>query len=381
MEDKITFEELYNAYILCLTNKKRKAGTYTFVNNDLCKNLIKLLDDINNRTYKPRLSNCYVITDPALREIYAAQFRDRILQHFYLSEIEHLLEKELVDGCCSCRVNKGTEYALKLLKDFLKEVSNRGKKDCFYLKIDLSGYFMSINRQSVSKKFGQLINENYKGKHKEILLYLTPIIFENNPAENRIQKFSDKLREKVPERRKMQEDSVLGMAIGNLSAQAGSNLNLNNFDHLVVEKLGLKNYIRYVDDIVIIDSSKEKLLKCLPYIADKLKETQQIINLKKTKIDTAYHGVEFLGRVSYPYGYQKPKKENIIRTYQKAKELVYLDEYEYELLAKVNSQIGTLKNYNCKKLILEYSKIVKNKVGNVLEFDTEASKFYLAKNK
>lgn len=36
---------------------------------------------------------------------------------------------------------------------------------------------------------------------------------------------------------------------------------------------------------------------------------------KKTKIDTAYHGVQFLGKVSYPYGYQRPSKQVIIRTY------------------------------------------------------------------
>lgn len=74
MEDKITFEELYEAYILCLKNKKRKIGTFNFVNDSICENLITLLDELNNRTYVPRQSNCYVITDPALREIYAAQF-------------------------------------------------------------------------------------------------------------------------------------------------------------------------------------------------------------------------------------------------------------------------------------------------------------------
>lgn len=88
MEDKITFEELYEAYILCLKNKKRKIGTFNFVNDSICENLITLLDELNNRTYVPRQSNCYVITDPALREIYAAQFTDRIVQHFYMKEIE-----------------------------------------------------------------------------------------------------------------------------------------------------------------------------------------------------------------------------------------------------------------------------------------------------
>ena len=104
--EKLEFDEIYNAYTLCLKNKKRKQGTYNFTNEELCKNLINLMDKLNNHTYSPLPSNCYVITDPALREIYAAQFSDRIVQHFYMNEIESILEQELVDGCCSCRKGK-----------------------------------------------------------------------------------------------------------------------------------------------------------------------------------------------------------------------------------------------------------------------------------
>ena len=82
MKDEITFEEMYEAYNLCLKNKKRKLGTYKFVNDNLCENLMGLVDMLNNRKYMPQSSNCYVITDPALREIYAAQFGDRVIQHF-----------------------------------------------------------------------------------------------------------------------------------------------------------------------------------------------------------------------------------------------------------------------------------------------------------
>ena len=92
MVDKITFEEMYEAYILCLKNKKNKIGTYKFVNDNLCKNLMELVDNLNNRNYIPKTSNCYVITKPALREIYAAEFGDRIVQHFYIKEIEEILE-------------------------------------------------------------------------------------------------------------------------------------------------------------------------------------------------------------------------------------------------------------------------------------------------
>ena len=373
MEDKITFEEIYEAYILCLNNKKKKLGTYKFVNDNLCENLMKLVTDLNERTYIPKTSNCYVITDPALREIYAAQFEDRIVQHFYMKEIENILEEELVDGCCSCRKGKGTDYALKLLKKYLIETSDYGKKDVFFLKIDLSGYFMSIDRKQVGEKFSKLIFNKYKGKHKELLLYLTPLIFENNPALNCKYKCNEKMREKVPERRKMKKDSKYGMAIGNLTAQAGSNLNLSDFDNYIVKDLKLEKYVRYVDDIVIIGNDKNKLIKVLPLIIEKLKETNQKINLKKTKIDTAYHGVPFLGKVSYPYGYQKPSKQVIIRTLQKAKKTKNTN--NENLLAKTNAQIGSLKNYNCRKLILNYAEMLPKDIKNILNFNNNEYKF------
>ena len=377
MEDKITFEELYEAYILCLKNKKRKIGTFNFVNDSICENLITLLDELNNRTYVPRQSNCYVITDPALREIYAAQFTDRIVQHFYMKEIEDILDKELVDGCCSCRKERGNDYALKLLEKYLVETSNNGNKDCFFLKIDLSGYFMSIDRKQISRKFLELIRTKYTGKHKELLIYLTPIIFENNPALNCIYKCEEKLRKIVPERRKMNPQSDYGMAIGNLTAQAGSNLNLNDFDNFVEKDLKLTNYVRYVDDIVIVSDDKKELITKLPIIMEKLKETNQTLNKKKTKIETAYHGVPFLGKVSYPYGYQRAKKTTIIRIYEKAKNIEY--ESVENLLAMTNSQIGTLKKYNCRKLILNYSKIIKNKMPKTITFNEEKLKFEYVK--
>lgn len=331
------------------------------------------MEELNSRTYIPKQSNCYVIIEPAIREIYAAQFFDRVVQHFYMKEIEEILENELVDGCCSCRKGKGTDYALKLLRKYLVETSNYGKKDCFFLKIDLSGYFMSIDRKKVSDKFLRLIKTKYKGKHKSLLLYLTPVIFENNPALNCIYKCDEKIRKQVPERRKLDLNSNYGMAIGNLTAQAGSNLNLCEFDKYVINELGLKQYIRYVDDITIISNNKKQLIELLPKIVKKLKNTNQTINKKKTKIDTAYHGVEFLGKISYPYGYQKPTKQVIKRINKKAKEIKYSD--VNNLLAKTNSQIGNLKNYNCKKLIFNYVKILSKNVKNILKFNIIEYKF------
>ena len=375
--EKVTFVDLFEAFELCLKNKKRKNSTYDFYNSDLYKNLYKLLEEINNRAYQPMPSDCYGVLYPAPREIYAAQFRDRIVQHFYMMHIEPLLEKELVKNCCSCRKGKGVDYALKQLKEMVIEISQNGTKDCYFLKIDLSGFFMSIERETLSQAFCKLINEKYTGKYKETLLWLTPIIFLKNPASDCIKHLEEKIYKLIPERRVLKPDSELGLAIGNLTSQGGANMCLNKFDHYVIENLRLKNYVRYVDDIIIISNDKAELINSLPIIKEKLEENGQHINERKTKINTAYYGVPFLGKVTFPYGYQKATKEVCKRTLDNAKKLKTDDEY---LLEKANSHIGTLKNFNCKKLIEQYNGELNSEIKKFITFDKETNKYVLIKN-
>ena len=121
---------------------------------------------------------------------------------------------------------------------------------------------------------------------------------------------------------------------------------------------------------MIINNKKNELINALPLIVEKLKETNQQINMKKTKVDTAYHGVTFLGKVSYPYGYQKPSKQVIIRTIEKAKKI-----NDENLLAKTNAQIGSLKNYNCKRLIYNYAETLPKDIKEVLILDKNEYKF------
>ena len=90
-------------------------------------------------------------------------------------------------------------------------------------------------------------------------------------------------------------------------------------------------------------------------------------------MDTAYHGVPFLGKVSYPYGYQKPSKQVIIRVCQKAKKVNNID--GENLLAKTNSQIGSLKNYNCKKLIYDYEQMLPKEIKTEIDFNKAECKF------
>ena len=58
---------------------------------------------------------------------------------------------------------------------------------------------------------------------------------------------------------------------------------------------------------------------------------------------------------------------------QKTKNFSYSD--IDNLIAKTNSQIGFLKNYNCRKVIFTYANNVIKKSNNMIKFDEENMKF------
>ena len=356
----VTLERLIEAYEACIKRKRGKLSAMEFSDDNLLPNLLSIVDDINTRTYKTSPSTCFVVQDPTTREIFAADFRDRIVQHFYIQEISNILDNTLIDATTSCRLGKGTSYALELLKTYLTTVSETGKKDCFYLKIDLSGYFMSLNRDYLNSLFLNLIKTSYTGEYKDELIYLTPIIYKDDPTFNCIIKASQELFDSVPERKSIFKAHGKGLAIGNLTAQAGSNLNLNAFDHYCIETLRFNEYVRYVDDIIIISNSRNKLVKALPLITKKLAESGQVLNQKKTHIDTAYHGVPFLGKMSYPYGTQTLTKITRNRLFDNARNMPLDD----STLPRLNSQIGLLRHYAVYKDIIRYYNLLPKKVRN-----------------
>ena len=367
----ITFERIYTAYENCVRKKGKSTSALQFSYADLVDNLQSIVDDLNNRTYVHGRSSCFVNLDPCPREIFAAQFRDRVIQHFYCEELEPVFNRILIANTTSCRKNKGTDYALKVLHDDLVRLTDKGKKDCYFLKIDLSGYFMSIDRNNIIQLMLDLIEKEYHGEYKDLLLYLAPIIYGNNPAKDKIVKCNPEIFDLVPERKRMNPEGNKGLAIGNITAQVGSNLYLNEFDHYCVEELKAEGYVRYVDDIIILMQDGLKLKQKIPEIFAKLEASGTTVNKQKTICDTVYHGVKFLGKVSFPYGYQRQAKHSAGRLIKAAKNMT-IDE---NLLSRLNSQIGRLKHYSCYNMTHAFLDALPEKVWDYVWYDDQKCKF------
>ena len=88
-----TFENVYKAYRACRQHKTNTLNALKFEQN-LLENLWDLTYDLQNRKYKIGQSICFLTHSPKLREVFAADFRDRVVHHLLIHAIEPYLKNE-----------------------------------------------------------------------------------------------------------------------------------------------------------------------------------------------------------------------------------------------------------------------------------------------
>ena len=192
-KELVTFEELLSAYYECRKNKRNTINALDF-EVDYINNLYKLKNELNNKTYKIGRSITFLVYKPVLREIFASDFRDRIVQHLVINRINDLFEEKcFIEDSYSCRVGKGTLYGVMRLSDKLRTISNNYTDDCYILKCDIKSFFMSINKTMLYDKTCKLLDKYYVylGMDFEDLKFtkwLFNIILFNEPQKNCIRK-------------------------------------------------------------------------------------------------------------------------------------------------------------------------------------------------
>ena len=295
--DWIPFEDFLKAYFDC---RKRKRGTVNALKFEINyeRNLVKLWKDVNQRKYKIGKSITFVVTRPKDREVFAADFRDRVVHHVIMQRLEPLFEADLIEDCYSCRNGKGTLYGVQRLAEKIKEYSQNYTKECWVGKFDLKGFFMSIRKSILCDMLEDYIKDKYKEADQSILIYLIKKIVLHRPQNNCIKKSPEHMWNRLPKNKSLFFcDPDCGIAIGNLTSQIFANFYLNAFDHMM-SKLFNGNYGRYVDDFYVIHESKEYILGKLPEIKTYLWNNLKLkLNENKIYIQKYQRGVKFIGSV------------------------------------------------------------------------------------
>ena len=356
-QPKIELEELFDAYFNCRSNKRNTANAIAF-EIDYEHNLVQLCEEINNGNYKIGRSIAFIVDKPVKREIFAADFRDRVVHHLVINKLNQLFEKQFIHDSYSCRVGKGTHFGIQRIDKFIRQCSANYTKDCYILKLDLQGFFMSINKNILFDKLEHFIQAKYHATDKELIVKLCKQIIYDDPTKNCIIKGKRNDWDDLPETKSLFHSKPnCGLPIGNLTSQVFANFYMDSFDHHIKHDLGIRYYGRYVDDFVIVHESKEYLKNLIPKLSEFLQtELEVTIHPKKIYLQHYSKGVKFLGTVILPNRiyianrtkgnfYQAIEKQNKIARDHKP------DRAEQKMfLSSINSYLGIMKHYKSYKL-------------------------------
>ena len=96
-------EDVFSAYFKARKHKRNTASQLEF-EMDLESNLIGLYEELYQRKYKPGPSYCFIVDKPVKREVFASQFRDRVVHHLLFDYINPVFEKRFIFDSYSCRL-------------------------------------------------------------------------------------------------------------------------------------------------------------------------------------------------------------------------------------------------------------------------------------
>lgn len=273
------------------------------------ENILNLVKSIEERTYEPGSSISFVVFDPMVREIFAAPSRDRSVHHFAYDLHAGWFDVSFIATSTSCRPGKGTLYGVKCLQRHMREVTENGTKKAMGVRLDLQGYFMSINREKLKQRIFAGIEEQfkpYRGRRSaEQLLATSKFLWEKIIMDDPVKKARRRGNPGnwnpniLPSRKSLYcQPAGQGIVIGNLTSQLSSNILLGFLDYYVTEVLGYKYYGRYVDDfyILVLEEDYPKLKRDIRLIEKFLKDELGLsLHPNKRYAQSVYKGMTFLG--------------------------------------------------------------------------------------
>jgi retron-type reverse transcriptase len=272
----------------------------------------ELQDMLVSKTYSPSPYIEEILKDGNSKKerlIYKPKFYpDQCIHWALMQVIEGPLSKGMYQYTCGSIPKRGTHYARK----YVKRCINRDPKHTKYvLQIDISKFYPSIDHDCLKK----MLRDRFKDP--DALWLLDSII----------------------------DSAETGLPIGNYTSQWLANFYLQNFDHYIKQKLGVKHYVRYMDDCVFMGNNKKKLhivrlaiKEFLLSIGLKLKHNWQVYRLDCRPLD--FVGFRFFRT------HILMRKRNALRIRRRVSKMHKKGYYAYRDCAALVSYFGWLKYSN-----------------------------------
>lgn len=304
----VSFENLYSAFTEARRGKRYVSEVLRYEAN-LEENLIILQNRLIWREWIPGQWRCFEVFEPKKRVIHAPPFADRVVHHALVRVIEPLFERRFLNCSFACRKGKGNLAAQERVFSYLR----RSPRPTHVLQTDISKCFPSVNHEVLMGILRRTIRD------RDVLSLSQTIVtcagFDG-----------------------------VGLPIGALTSQLFANVYLDQLDHFMQDDLGVKHYVRYMDDTVSFSDDKN-------YLRDVFGEMEKFVNARllmrlnpKSGVYAVCQGVDFCGYRSWPT-HVLPRKRNVTRARRSFRGLARLYRCGRVSLDKVRSVAASFLGY------------------------------------
>lgn len=262
-ESVIGFDALYESMSRCRKGVIWKDSAARYCLNAI-EETIKLEDQLKGGTYRAKEPIRFKVTHPKERDITSIAFRDRVYQRSLNDNVIYpAMVKSFIPDNFACQKGKGTDGARERLKAFLRQEYRKNGTEFYVLQMDIKGYYKNMRHDKAFELF----------KKK-----LDPESYERAVAVLSEQYAGSK-----------------GFDPGSQMVQIAGISFLDGLDHYIKERLRIKHYIRYMDDLILLHPSPDYLAYCKEQISGKLKDIGLEMHPQKSRIYPISEGIKFLG--------------------------------------------------------------------------------------
>lgn len=265
MDRIINYDALWDSAMKCRHGVMWKPSTKHYINNAV-EETHRMNNKLENGKWKNGKPKPIQIVYPKRRDGLSISFKDRVYQRSINDNVLYpSVSKSFIIDNCACQKGKGIDFARARLKKHLRNHFHHHKLNGYILQIDIRGYYPNMRHDAVKKKFKRYLAEDVFEAVCDVLdtQYVGDVGY--NPGSQMVQ--------------------IAGISL------------LDDLDHYCKERLHLKHYIRYMDDIFILHESESYLIRCLSEIETELGKIGFEINKDKTHIIRLTKGFTFLGFV------------------------------------------------------------------------------------
>lgn len=260
----LDFDTIEHAY------KQTQLGSRKFRNSSIVfdlhkvRNLTFLWRELKNETYEVGDYIKFLVYEPKERVIHAPLIRDKIVQFLVHEQLQEVYKPVFIKDSYACIKDKGTHKAVRAVYRYMRTMNYQTNGEAWIVKLDVKKYFYSIDRGILKRLLRKKIDDE------------------------RFLRLLDKIIDSSPE-------GDTGIPLGNISSQDLANIYLNELDQYAKRYLGLKYYVRYMDDVIAVVHSKEEAKETLAALTKFLNDSLNLETNAKSQIFPIKQGVNAYG--------------------------------------------------------------------------------------